>query len=115
MTTKQIDIAYKVMMISYLPEDTLEQEQVKQRMWQDLMDSTRVDCLRRACDIYTYAFYRSTKHDEVLYRWNEYSDEELQLEAEVPYTKTVVRALQEIGAMECLEKGKPLPSYYMQL
>ncbi len=115
MTTKQIDIANKVMMISYLPEDTLEQEQVKQRMWQDLMDSTRVDCLRRACDIYTYAFYRSTKHDEVLYRWNEYSDEELQLEAEVPYTKTVVRALQEIGAMECLEKGKPLPSYYRQL
>ena len=115
MTTKQIDIANKVMMISYLPEDTLEQEQVKQRMWQDLMDSTRVDCLRRACDIYTYAFYRSTKHDEVLYRWNEYSDEELQLEAEVPYTKTVVRALQEIGAMECLEKGKPLPSYYKQL
>ena len=115
MTTKQIDIANKVMMISHLPEDTLEQEQVKQRMWQDLMDSTRVDCLRRACDIYTYAFYRSTKHDEVLYRWNEYADEELQLEAEVPYTKTVVRALQEIGAMECLEKGKPLPSYYKQL
>ena len=115
MTTKQIDIANKVMMISHLPEDTLEQEQVKQRMWQDLMDSTRVDCLRRACDIYTYAFYHSTKHDEVLYRWNEYADEKLQLEAEVPYTKTVVRALQEIGAMECLEKGKPLPSYYRQL
>ena len=37
------------------------------------------------------------------------------MEAEVPYTKTVMRALQEIEAMECLEKGEPLPTYYRQL
>lgn len=33
----------------------------------------------------------------------------------MPYTKTVMRALQEIEAMEHLEKGEPLPTYYRQL
>lgn len=113
--TEQIDIATKVMLISHLPEDTLEQEQVKQQQWERLMDSTRVKCLRRACDIYTYAFYRTTMHNEVLSRWNDYSEEELQLEAEVPYTKTVVRALQEMIVMDGVEKGKPVPTYYNEL
>ena len=113
--TEQIDLATKVMLISHLPEDTLEQEQVKQARWMDLMSSSRVDCLRRACDIYTYSFYRTIMHGEVLQRWNEYSEEELQLEAEVPYTKTVVRALQEMIVMDGVEKGKPIPTYYKEL
>lgn len=78
------------------------------------MESARVDCLRRACDIYTSAFYHTVQKDE-LYKDNGGSNKELILEAEVPYTKTVMRALQEINAMECLEKGKPLPTYYRQL
>ena len=114
MSIAQIGLADKIRFINHLPEDTLEQEIVKQLRWQELMASARVDCLRRACDIYAYAFYHSVKADE-LYKDKGGTDKELDLEAEVPYTKTVMRALQEIEAMECLEKGKPLPTYYRQL
>ncbi len=115
MTTEQIGLAEKVAIISRLPENTLEQQIVKQLQWEDLMRSPRVDCLRRACDIYTYSFYRTAKHNELLHRQNEYFEEEILMEAEVPYTKTVVRALQEIDAIEKIEKGQPLPTYYVQL
>lgn len=114
MSIAQIGLADKIRFINHLPEDTLEQEIVKQLRWQELMASARVDCLRRACDIYAYAFYHSVKADE-LYKDKGGTDKELDLEAEVPYTKTVMRALQEIEAMECLEKGEPLPTYYHQL
>ena len=114
MSIAQIGLADKIRFINHLPEDTLEQEIVKQLRWQELMASARVDCLRRACDIYAYAFYHTVKADE-LYKDEGGTDKELYLEAEVPYTKTVMRALQEIEAMECLEKGKPLPTYYRQL
>ena len=114
MSIAQIGLADKIRFINHLPEETLEQEIVKQLRWQELMASARVDCLRRACDIYAYAFYHSVKADE-LYKDKGGTDKELDLEAEVPYTKTVMRALQEIEAMECLEKGKPLPTYYRQL
>lgn len=114
MSIAQIGLADKIRFINHLPEDTLEQEIVKQLRWQELMASARVDCLRRACDIYAYAFYHSVKADE-LYKNKGGTDKELDLEAEVPYTKTVMRALQEIEAMECLEKGEPLPIYYRQL
>ncbi len=116
MSTAQISLADKVAIISRLPENTLEQKEIKQLQWEDLMQSPRVDCLRRACDIYTYAFYYTVKHDEILRKINEYTEEEeVLLEAEVPYTKTVVRALQEIDAMEKINKGEPLPTYYQQL
>ena len=114
MSIAQIGLADKIRFINHLPEDTLEQEIVKQLRWQELMASARVDCLRRACDIYAYAFYHTVKADE-LYKDKGGTDKELDLEAEVPYTKTVMRALQEIEAMEYLEKGKPLPTYYRQL
>lgn len=114
MTAAQIGLADKIRFINHLPEDTLEEEIIKQERWKELMDSARVDCLRRACDIYTYAFYNTVKHDEIL-KEDGGVNGNLQLEAEVPYTKTVMRALQEIDAMECLEKGKSLPTYYRQL
>ena len=114
MSIAQIGLADKIRFINHLPEETLEQEIVKQLRWQELMASARVDCLRRACDIYAYAFYHTVKADE-LYKDKGGTDKELDLEAGVPYTKTVMRALQEIEAMECLEKGKPLPTYYRQL
>ena len=114
MSIAQIGLADKIRFINHLPEDTLEQEIVKQLRWQELMASARVDCLRRACDIYAYAFYHNVKADE-LYKDKGGTDKELDLEAEVPYTKTVMRALQEIEAMEHLEKDEPLPTYYRQL
>ena len=114
MTAAQIGLADKIRFINHLPEGTLEEEIIKQERWKELMDSARVDCLRRACDIYTYAFYKTVKHDEIIKEKEDVNGKWL-LEAEVPYTKTVIRALQEIDAMECLEKGKPLPTYYRQL
>ena len=114
MSAAQIGLADKIRFINHLPEDTLEEEIIKQERWKELMESARVDCLRRACDIYTSAFYHTVQRDE-LYKDNGGSNKELILEAEVPYTKTVMRALQEINAMECLEKGKPLPTFYRQL
>ena len=113
-TTAQIGLADNIRFINHLPEDTLEEEIIKQERWKELMDSARVDCLRRACDIYTYAFYNTVKHEEII-KEKEDVNGKWQLEPEVPYTKTVIRALQEIDAMECLEKGKPLPTYYRQL
>ena len=114
MSAAQIGLADKIRFINYLPENTLEEEIIKQERWKELMESARVDCLRRACDIYTCAFYHTVQRDE-LYKDNGGSNKKLLPEAEVPYTKTVMRALQEINAMECLEKGKPLPTYYRQL
>ena len=56
------------------------------------------------------------KHDEVFHKINDYTgEEEISVESEVPYTKTMVRALQEIDAIEKEEKGLPLPAYYLPL
>lgn len=116
MTAAQIGLGDKVRFINHMPEETLEQEEVKQHAWEELMDSPRVKCLRRACDIYTYAFYYTAKHDEVMRPRFEGSDEEVpNPNAEVPYTKTVSQALQEISVMEDVAKGKPLPPYYREL
>lgn len=65
-TTAQIGLADNIRFINHLPEDTLEEEIIKQERWKELMDSARVDCLRRACDIYTYAFYNTVKHEEII-------------------------------------------------
>lgn len=114
LSAAQIGLADKIRFINHLPEDTLEEEIIKQDRWRELMESARVDCLRRACDIYTYAFYKTVKHDEILID-NESVNGKIKLEAEVPYTKTVTRALQEIEAMECAEKGKTFLTYYREL
>ena len=114
LSAAQIGLADKIRFINHLPENTLEEEIIKQERWRELMESARVDCLRRACDIYTYAFYKTVKHDEILID-NESVNGKIKLEAEVPYTKTVTRALQEIEAMECAEKGKTFLTYYREL
>lgn len=114
LSAAQIGLADKIRFINHLPENTLEEEIIKQERWRELMESARVDCLRRACDIYTYAFYKTVKHDEILID-NESVNGKIKLEAEVPYTKTVIRALQEIEAMECAEKGKTFLTYYREL
>lgn len=112
MDTEQIGLAQKAMLINSMPENTIQQEEDKQQYWINLMKSARVDCLRRACDIYTYAFFRQVKHNEIFEGNN---IEHVQQDFEVPYSKTVFRAIQEIDAMECLEKGQPLPKYYVPL
>lgn len=116
MTAAQIGLGDKVRLVNRLPEDTLEQEEVKQSQWESLMESPRVECLRRACDIYTYAFYYTAKHADIFKpKFEGGDDETINIEAEVPYTKTVARALQEISVMEDVEKGKGIPAYYREL
>ena len=46
--SEQIGLAGKVKEINDLPEDSLLQEPTKQSKWEELMQSPRVECLRRA-------------------------------------------------------------------
>ncbi len=50
---EQISLAQKVREIASLPENNLNERLAKQSRWEDLMLSSRVESLRRACDIYT--------------------------------------------------------------
>lgn len=111
-STRQIDLAERAMIINALPEETLEQEEIKKRQWEDLMASERVSILRDACDTYTYAFYHTARHDEVFLP-KENGEEEPIVEPEVPYSKSVYRALQAIEILEHPEKGTPY--YYTKM
>lgn len=103
--SEQIGLAEKVREISSLPENTLLEELNKQSRWEDLMKSPRVECLRRACDIYTYSFYKQFTEEDVV------TEEIYETPNNIPYTRTVYRALEEIKHMdddsefESLEKG----------
>ena len=93
--SEQIGLATKVKEITALPEDTLLEELTKQKRWEDLMQSPRVECLRRACDIYTYAFYKQFTPDDMAAAMNSFS-----APLAIPYTKTVYRALEEIKHLD---------------
>ena len=93
--SEQIGLATKVKEITALPEDTLLEELTKQKRWEDLMQSPRVECLRRACDIYTYAFYKQFTPDDMAFALNSFS-----APIAIPYTKTVYRALEEIKHLD---------------
>lgn len=93
--SEQIGLATKVKEITALPESTLLEELTKQRRWEDLMKSPRVECLRRACDIYTYAFYKQFTQSDIA------AGEDLFAPSvSIPYTKTVYRALEEIKHLD---------------
>ena len=89
--SEQIGLAAKVKEISALPETTLLEELTKQKRWEDLMQSPRVECLRRACDIYTYAFYKQFKEEDL-----QAGEDLFSAPIAIPYSKTVYRALEEI-------------------
>ena len=89
--SEQIGLAAKVKEISALPETTLLEELTKQKRWEDLMQSPRVECLRRACDIYTYAFYKQFKEEDL-----QTGEDLFSAPIAIPYSKTVYRALEEI-------------------
>jgi len=93
--SEQIGLASKVREISTLPENTLLEELTKQKRWEDLMHSPRVECLRRACDIYTYAFYKQFVKEDF-----EIGDSAYFTPLDIPYTKTVYRALEEIKHLD---------------
>lgn len=93
---EQISLGEQVREINAMPENTLLEQLTKQRRWEDLMKSPRVESLRRACDIYVDAFY------------HEFSMSHIMPDAEsgstrlpdFPYTATVYQALEEIKQLE---------------
>lgn len=102
---EQIGLADQVKAIESLPEESLLEALTKQKKWENLMVSPRVECLRRACDVYTYAFYKQYKPADVEESFidNVYSI------PDIPYTRTVYHALEEIKKIESPELNfKPL-------
>ncbi len=89
---EQIGLANSVKEISALPENSLLEELTKQKRWEELMASPRVECLHRACDIYTYAFYHQFKAEDL----QEVMDGTKSKMPDIPYTRTVFQALEEI-------------------
>ena len=90
---EQISLADNVREISSLPETTLLEELTKKRRWTELMESPRVECLRRACDIYTYAFYKDYTEDELI------DNSSIKMPM-VPFSRTVYQALEDIKQLE---------------
>lgn len=114
--SEQIGLADKVREINRMPEESLHQELIKQSKWEELMQSPRVECLRRACDIYVYSFYKQFHASDLT------SEYDIQTGAftpiNVPYTRTVYNALQEIQYLdysaEELNNVQVLPDSFKQ-
>ncbi len=95
--SEQVGLASKVREINSLPENSLLDQLTKQRRWEELMQSPRVECLRRACDVYTYAYYKQFKAEDL----DSHVDASGTFTAfNVPYTRTVYQALQEIKYLD---------------
>ena len=108
-TEEQVGLAEHVRTISSMPENTLLQAVTKQSKWEELMQSPRVECLRRACDIYTYAFYRHITMDDLRFG----DDGNFIGSDSLPYTRTVYKALEEIKHLDEQDTDfKPLPDTF---
>ena len=114
--SEQIGLAGKVKEINDLPEDSLLQELTKQSKWEELMQSPRVECLRRACDIYVYSFYKQFHATDLTSEFD--SETETFTPFNTPYTRTVYNALQEIKYLdystEEMEGLQVLPDSFKQ-
>ena len=84
------NLAFEFAEVSAMPEASMEERTAKKQAWAELMSSPRVECLRRCCDIYTYAFYKQFSPEEVVV------DEAGHSPMTIPYSRTVYQALQEI-------------------
>lgn len=94
--SEQIGLADQVKAITSMPEESLLEALTKQKKWEHLMESPRVECLRRACDIYTYAFYKQYTAKDV----EESLVDNVFSIPDIPYTRTVYHALEEIKKIE---------------
>ncbi len=95
--SEQVGLANHVREISALPENTLLEQLTKQRRWEELMETPRVEWLRRACDIYTYSYYKQFTAEDLK---SQQDEEGNFLAFSVPYTRTVYQALQEIKYLD---------------
>lgn len=80
------------------------------------MQSPRVECLRRACDIYVYSFYKQFHATDLTSEFD--SETETFTPFNIPYTRTVYNALQEIKYLdyttEDMEGLQVLPDSFKQ-
>ncbi len=95
--SEQVGLANHVREISALPENTLLEQLTKQRRWEELMETPRVEWLRRACDIYTYSYYKQFTTEDLESRQDKDGN---YFAFSVPYTRTVYQALQEIKYLD---------------
>lgn len=95
--SEHIGLVNKVRKISAMPENTLPETIAKQKYWEDLMVSPTMGCLRRACDIYIYAYYKLFKMSDML---SNDLDNNIVGTNPIPYTRTVYQALEEINQIE---------------
>lgn len=96
---EQVSLAKQVQEINALPENTLLEELTKKHKWEELMESPRVESLRRACDIFVDAFYHDITEEEIT------CADGLRM-PDFPYTSTVYQALDEIKQLD-----NPDPNY----
>ncbi len=90
---EQVQLSNQVKAINALPENSLLEQITKQKRWEELMASPKVECLRRACDIFTYAFYYYFKKEELRPDGINFDENVI---SSIPYTQTVHMALEEI-------------------
>lgn len=90
---EQIGLAKDVEKINAMPEETIYQCEKKQKAWETLEHSARMDCLKRACDIYTYAFFKRFTADDLHNTFGDLFGEE---NKSIPYTQTLIDALKEM-------------------
>ena len=91
---EQISLGRLVKEINALPENDLLEQLTKKKRWEDLMTSPRVECLRRACDIFVDSFYHNFTEEDITVV------ESTQTLTDIPFTKTVYQALEEIKKIE---------------
>ena len=93
----QVELGNASRAITSLPEESLDEEKDKADKWEAFMSSPQVECLRRAADIYTYAFYRTYTYDDFFERF-EGPDSVGNIanpHTEVPSPATIAKALHE--------------------
>lgn len=93
----QIELGNTARSITSLPEESLDEEKDKADKWEAFMSSPQVECLRRAADIYTYAFYRTYTYSNFFERFDDFTETgyTMREDVELPSPATIGKALLE--------------------
>lgn len=93
----QIELGNTARSITSLPEESLDEEKDKADKWEAFMSSPQVECLRRAADIYTYAFYRTYTYSDFFERFDDFTETgyTMREDVELPLPATIGKALLE--------------------
>ena len=91
----QIELGNTARSITSLPEESLDEEKDKADKWEAFMSSPQVECLRRAADIYTYAFYRTYTYSDFFARFDDFTETgyTMREDVELPLPATIGKAL----------------------